>query len=176
MATDPIPLSAGAYVSSNPPDPAFDAWAAERGRALLTYATAVTGNRESAHDAVQDALVAVYQRWNRLITKGDPDAYARRVIINRHISWWRRLGRRERLSAFDIDRGTDPALDQRTADADVARRLLATLPVRQRAAWRSASTTTCRSPRSAGSWTAREHRPLVRAPGAGSSSESSWRR
>jgi RNA polymerase sigma-70 factor (sigma-E family) len=113
----------------------FDAWAAERGRSLLVFATAVTGDREAARDAVQDALVAVYLRWRRLTAGGEPDAYARRVIVNRHISWWRRLGRRERLTAFDDHSGTaaEPAQD-RLADADVARRLLAGLPSRQRAA------------------------------------------
>jgi RNA polymerase sigma-70 factor (sigma-E family) len=113
----------------------FDLWAAERGRALLVFATAVTGDREAARDAVQDALVAVYLRWRRLVAGGEPDAYARRIIVNRHISWWRRLGRRERLTAFDIDHGTaaEPAQD-RLADADLARRLLAELPARQRAA------------------------------------------
>jgi RNA polymerase sigma-70 factor (sigma-E family) len=113
----------------------FDLWAAERGRSLLVFATAVTGDREAARDAVQDALVAVYLRWRRLTAGGEPDAYARRIIINRHISWWRRLGRRERLTAFDHHSGsaTDAAQD-RLADADMARRLLAGLPARQRAA------------------------------------------
>jgi RNA polymerase sigma-70 factor (sigma-E family) len=113
----------------------FDRWAAERGRSLLVFATAVTGDREAARDAVQDALVAVYLRWRRLVAGGEPDAYARRIIVNRHISWWRRLGRRERLTAFEIDHGTaaEPAQD-RLADADLARRLLAELPARQRAA------------------------------------------
>jgi RNA polymerase sigma-70 factor (sigma-E family) len=113
----------------------FDLWAAERGRSLLIFATAVTGNREAAHDVVQDALVAVYLRWRRLTAAGEPDAYARRVIINRHISWWRKLGRRERLTAFDVDHGTavEPAQDA-LADAELARRLLAELPARQRAA------------------------------------------
>ena len=113
----------------------FDAWAAERSRSLLVFATAVTGDREAARDAVQDALVAVYLRWARLIVGGEPDAYARRVIVNRHISWWRRLGRRERLTAFDVEEGsaTAPAQDG-LADTDLARRLLAGLPARQRAA------------------------------------------
>jgi RNA polymerase sigma-70 factor (sigma-E family) len=113
----------------------FDLWAAERGRSLLVFATAVTGNREAARDAVQDALVAVYLRWRRLAAGGEPDAYARRVIVNRHISWWRRLGRRERLTAFDVDheRAAEPTQDA-LADADLARRLLAELPARQRAA------------------------------------------
>jgi RNA polymerase sigma-70 factor (sigma-E family) len=115
----------------------FDVWAAERGRSLLVFATAVTGNREAARDAVQDALVAVYLRWQRLVARGEPDAYARRIIVNRHISWWRQLGRRERLTAFTVDHGTaGPATPPQDglADADVAHRLLAGLPARQRAA------------------------------------------
>jgi RNA polymerase sigma-70 factor (sigma-E family) len=135
VATGSIPLTVPEYVpTASKPGRVFDDWAGERGRALLTFATAVTGNQESAKDAVQDALVAVYVRWNRLIAKGDPDAYARRVIVNRHISWWRKLGRRERLTAFGVDHGTNPDSDEQTADADVARQLLATLPARQRAA------------------------------------------
>ena len=113
----------------------FDLWVSERGRSLLVFATAVTGDREAARDAVQDALVAVYLRWRRLIAGGEPDAYARRIIVNRHISWWRRLGRRERLTAFEVDHGqaAEPAQDG-LADADLARRLLAGLPAKQRAA------------------------------------------
>ena len=116
-------------------DAGFDAWAAGRSRSLLIFATAVTGDREAARDAVQDALVAVYLRWHRLIAGGEPDAYARRIIVNRHISWWRRLGRRERLTAFEVDSGgvAEPAQDG-LADTDLARRLLAGLPARQRAA------------------------------------------
>jgi RNA polymerase sigma factor (sigma-70 family) len=116
-------------------DSGFDAWAADRSRSLLIFATAVTGNREAARDAVQDALVAVYLRWRRLIVGGEPDAYARRVIVNRHISWWRQLGRRERLTAFDVDHaGVAEPAQEGLADADLARRLLAGLPARQRAA------------------------------------------
>ena len=44
-------------------DADFDLWAAERSRSLLVFATAVTGDREAARDAVQDALVAVVSRW-----------------------------------------------------------------------------------------------------------------
>ena len=116
-------------------DAGFDAWAAERSRSLLIFATAVTGDREAARDAVQDALVAVYLRWRRLIVGGEPDAYARRIIVNRHISWWRRLGRRERLTAFEVDHAalTEPT-QEGMADTLLARRLLAGLPARQRAA------------------------------------------
>lgn len=124
-----------AAVTARPSDAGFDAWAAERGPSLLVFATAVTGNREAARDLVQDALVAVYPRWTRLVAGGEPDAYARRVIVNRHISWWRRLGRRERLTAFDVDPPVAAAAAQDgLADAELARRLLAGLPALQRAA------------------------------------------
>ena len=53
-------------------EPDFDVWAAERGRSLLVFATAVTGDREAARDAVQDALVAVYLRWR--LKSGPRDA------------------------------------------------------------------------------------------------------
>ena len=137
MAAAPVTGSevTAAVVEARAGDAGFDVWAAERSRSLLIFATAVTGDREAARDAVQDALVAVYLRWRRLIAGGEPDAYARRVIVNRHISWWRRWGRRERLTAFDVDHGgvTEPA-QEGLADTDLARRLLAELPARQRAA------------------------------------------
>lgn len=128
------PVSPAAVIAAGPADAGFDAWAANRGRSLLVFATAVTGNREAAHDAVQDALVAVYLRWRRLIAGGEPDAYARRVIVNRHISWWRRLGRRERLTAFETDPAVVAEPQDGLADAHLARQLLAGLPPRQRAA------------------------------------------
>ena len=55
--TEPAVDAAVAEVGAG--DVGFDAWAAERSRSLLVFATAVTGDREAAHDAVQDALVAV---------------------------------------------------------------------------------------------------------------------
>jgi RNA polymerase sigma-70 factor (sigma-E family) len=145
LAGWPTPVSASAAGTAGPSEGAavsqdagadFDVWAGECGRSLLVFATAVTGNREEARDAVQDALVAVYLRWRRLTSAGEPGAYARRVIVNRHISWWRRLGRRERLTAFEVDHATtaEPAAQDRLADADLARGLLAGLPARQRAA------------------------------------------
>ena len=169
--TEPTVDAAVAEVGAG--DAGFDTWAAERSRSLLIFATAVTGDREAAHDAVQDALVAVYLRWRRLIVGGEPDAYARRVIVNRHISWWRRLGRRERLTAFDVDHAavTEPAQDG-LADTDLARRLLAGLPA---AATGRGGAAFLRRPGLRrdrdGPGVHREHRALVRAPGPGAAAD-----
>nr|MBA2445976.1 sigma-70 family RNA polymerase sigma factor [Nocardioidaceae bacterium] len=65
----------------------------------------------------------------------DRDAYVRRLIVNAHISWWRRFARRE--SPVAEVRGTvsptnDPGLSVPFADA--VWRLCQSLPPKQRAA------------------------------------------
>ena len=109
----------------------FEDWVVLSGPGLMKFAVAVTGLAE-ARDAVQDAMVAIYPRWHRLTREGGPDAYARRVIVNRRITWWRRIGRRETVDpapASVAESHSDAA-----SDAVLAARLLQTLPVRQRAA------------------------------------------
>lgn len=114
----------------------FDDWVAVRGPALLRFAHLVTGNAADAQDAVQDALVAAYPRWAQLQARGTEDAYVRRAIVNRHISVWRSLRRRERpvedVAVLAEHPSTDP--HDRLGDADVAWRLCLGLPRVQRSA------------------------------------------
>jgi RNA polymerase sigma-70 factor (sigma-E family) len=77
-------------------DPAeFDAWVAARGQSLLRLAYVLSGNTADAEDVVQDALFRALPRWSRISTIEDPDAYVRRMVINAHVSWWRKFRRRE---------------------------------------------------------------------------------
>ncbi|WP_312855767.1 SigE family RNA polymerase sigma factor [Nocardioides stalactiti] len=109
---------------------AFRRWAGERQLALLRTALLLTGDHHRAEDLVQDALTKVALRWRRL-ADGNPDAYARQIIVRDNISGWRKR-RRELVVAEPADRGTpDPA-------SGVDRRLLldaalAALTPRQRA-------------------------------------------
>ena len=75
------------------PTTSFEEFVANRGRALAGFALLVTGNRADAQDAVQEALIGAYPRWQRIAAQGDPSAYVRRSIINRHISLRRKLSR-----------------------------------------------------------------------------------
>jgi RNA polymerase sigma-70 factor (sigma-E family) len=103
-----------------------------RGPALTRVAYLLTGDSASAEELVQSALVKTIPRWRRLIASGNPEAYVRRIMVNDHISWWRRFGRREvPLPAAPEDGGPDES-------EAAARRLdlafaLAQLPARQRA-------------------------------------------
>jgi RNA polymerase sigma-70 factor (sigma-E family) len=108
----------------------FTSWARQRQNALLRTAVLLTGDRQRAEDLVQEALTQVAVRWGRL-REGSPEAYARRVILTRNISWWRRR-RHEVLVEVGVEvAGADPA-----ASADrriLLDRALATLTPAQRA-------------------------------------------
>lgn len=67
----------------------FTEWATGCERRLLRSAYLLTGDLHRAEDLVQEALIKVALRWDRL--RGDsPTAYARIVIVRDHASWWRR--------------------------------------------------------------------------------------
>jgi DNA-directed RNA polymerase specialized sigma24 family protein len=112
--------------------PDFEAWVDARGPALLRFAYLVTGNADAAQDAAHDALTSACAKWGRIRRTADPDAYVRRMVANAHISWWRRVARRESPSADVVPPGTVAA--SALAETDAAWQLCSTLPQRQRAA------------------------------------------
>ena len=73
----------------------FSTYVAARGEALLRLAYVLTGNRTDAQDVVQDALSRALPRWDRIRAVDDVDAYVRRMVVNAHVSWWRRFKRKE---------------------------------------------------------------------------------
>jgi RNA polymerase sigma-70 factor (sigma-E family) len=111
----------------------FGDYVRSRGGALLRAAQALTGNRADAEDLVQATLVKTYQSWNRIADPAALDTYVRRIMINTHISGWRR----RRVDEYPTDELPDePAADQ-TGDSDlheVVQRAVDRLPRRMRAA------------------------------------------
>ena len=87
----------------------FAAYVVARGPALLRLAVVLTGNESDAQDLVQEALSRALPRWDRIARVEDPDAYVRRMVLNAHVSWWRRVGRRESPVAEVRHPGTVPA-------------------------------------------------------------------
>ncbi len=110
----------------------FEDFVTRRSGALQRFAYLVTGDREDARDVVQEALMGLYPRWERVADHAE--AYARRSILNANVSRWRKRG--AEVLALDPDATpTDPSDPYRVVDdKDAAARLFATLPVRQRAA------------------------------------------
>lgn len=71
--------------------------------ALLGYARALTGDDADAWDLVQEALVRVGTRWERVDRDGNPAGYVRTTLVRLNIDRHRRL-RREDLRAVPPDR------------------------------------------------------------------------
>jgi len=77
----------------------FPAWAEARVPVLRRRAYLLCGSWHTADDLVQDTLLRVYLRWGRVADGPNPDAYATRVLLTRHLDERRRPWRRERSSA-----------------------------------------------------------------------------
>jgi RNA polymerase sigma-70 factor (sigma-E family) len=60
---------------------------------LRRLAFARTGDRGAAEDLVQDALADAHRRWSEIQSYREPMAWARRAVLNRSVSRWRRRGR-----------------------------------------------------------------------------------
>jgi RNA polymerase sigma-70 factor (sigma-E family) len=115
----------------------FEEFVANRAAVLLRYAHVLTGDPHRAEDLVQSALASCYRHWSR-VRPGEAERYVRKAILNAHLTWWRRLGRRRESSTADVSGVVTPATVMASADAgledrDEVWRALATLPPRQRA-------------------------------------------
>ncbi len=78
---------------------------------LRRFAYLICGSVAEADDLAQIAVIEVWRRWR---TAGeDPEAYARRVIVTRNVSRWRRW-RREILVGTHQSPTDDPASGELT--------------------------------------------------------------
>ncbi|MGA4544751.1 SigE family RNA polymerase sigma factor [Uniformispora flossi] len=119
-------------------DPAgFHDYVAVNRDRLVRFGWLLCGSRTSAEDLVQEALVRVWLRWER-VGRGSVDAYVHKVMVSTHLTRRRRLWRREEptdlLSGKPVPgerQAPDPMAlwDSRDALAAALRRL----PPRQRA-------------------------------------------
>jgi RNA polymerase sigma-70 factor (sigma-E family) len=111
----------------------FASFMARSAPALARTAWLLCGDTHLAEELVQQALMKTYLAWPKA-RKGEPLAYARRILANTRIDTWRRH-RREVLMASDTlperaSGGTSPA--DRHAERDRVSRALLTLPTKQR--------------------------------------------
>ncbi|MGW0809225.1 SigE family RNA polymerase sigma factor [Nonomuraea sp. NPDC002799] len=109
----------------------FKAFVAASGPRLLKFAVLVCGDRGDAEDLLQDGLEQVWLRWSRL-REQEPEAYARRTMLNRATTWWRSpWSRRRSRDDVELRAGTDEF--GRSDDRDVVLAALRRLPPRMRA-------------------------------------------
>jgi RNA polymerase sigma-70 factor (ECF subfamily) len=105
-------------------------YAASRPR-LLQQLTLVTLDREQAADALQEAYIRAWQRWDRLVQYDDPESWVRTVAYRRCVSYWRRMATARR-AASDVAVPESVAAVA-TADVVAVRQALASLSPEHRA-------------------------------------------
>ena len=96
----------------------FTRFVAESSARLLRTAWLLTSHREQAQDLTQLAYAKTFAAWRR-VRHDDAEAYARRVMVNSYIDWWRRSPWRERpterLPEHDVAPDHGRTIDERTA-------------------------------------------------------------
>lgn len=65
-------------------------------RPVVEFACALTGDRWAAEDLAQEAFIAAERDWQRLAVYDQPAAWVRRVVANKSVSRFRRLGAESR--------------------------------------------------------------------------------
>jgi RNA polymerase sigma-70 factor (sigma-E family) len=113
----------------------FTAFVVAHEAALLRTAYLLTGDRGHAEDLVQTALARAYRHWGRVRQADVPLAYVRRVLLNCHLSWRRRLWHGEQVLETLPDGAEGWVADRQEAHAvgDELRRALDQLSPRARA-------------------------------------------
>jgi RNA polymerase sigma-70 factor, ECF subfamily len=128
----PIPFSDAASASGAlEASRNFEAFYEDESELLFRRLWLVTGNRAEAEELTQDAFVKVWERWDRVGGMGDPVGYLYRTAMNLFRQRYRRA-----MLAIRRSVGLTPSQDDfaDADDRDTVRRVLATLPPRQRAA------------------------------------------
>lgn len=110
----------------------FTAFVEDHSATLFRTAYLMTGDYQRAEDILQTVLVRVYQRWGRVEVMGRPVGYARKVLVNETVSWWRRRSSREAPTALLNDPSWAGGIDQ-VAEHERVWRAVLSLPPRQRA-------------------------------------------
>ena len=104
----------------------YDELASSRYGALLAYGMVLTGQRATAEDLVQEALVRVFSTPRRLVSAAHAESYVRRTISSLYIDDARRASLLDR-TARRMGWGSEPVADapaERTDEVDAALRHL----------------------------------------------------
>ncbi|MFG1683420.1 SigE family RNA polymerase sigma factor [Nonomuraea sp. NPDC049269] len=68
----------------------FHEFVRARQQSLMRTAYLLTGDTHLAEDLLQTVLTRVASHWAKLAKGGNPEAYARKALVNQNISWRRR--------------------------------------------------------------------------------------
>src|SRR5215210_798456 len=98
---------------------------------VVRLLTVVLRDAAAAEDLTQDAFVRLHRNWAKVSRYESPEAWVRRVALNRAFSWRRREGRRPGLELAAFPPTAD--VDGPSGERDDVLRAVRALPSRDRA-------------------------------------------
>lgn len=125
-----LATSDGRSVDDRPGSVTFEEFFEREAPTLFRRMCVVTRNAHEAEEIMQDAFLALFERWDRVSVMDDPTGYLYRTAFNR----WKKLGRRAARQVREI---VGPASPDAYGPVDERARIdraLAALTPRQRAA------------------------------------------
>lgn len=112
----------------------FEAFVRNVGPAMSRFAFLLCGDRQHGEDLFQTALWKAHRSWERVRAAEEPATYFRKILLREYLSWRRRRWTTELVAPGELFDSTDPSrMDQQVVEADAVRRILSTLPRKQRA-------------------------------------------
>lgn len=126
-----MPRPSGARPQDPPSE--YEQFVRARTPSLLRSAFLLTGDQQLAEDLVQEALARAYLAWGRIQDTGHADAYVRKIMYNRQVSFWRRPRLAETLPGAIPEAGGSADHAEDAAVRVALRRALRELSPRQRA-------------------------------------------
>lgn len=116
---------------AGPRDQEFVEFVRASGRYLLRTAVLLCGDPVRAEELVQATYERTYRSW-RAARKGDPQAYARRVLVNLRVDGWRRTRREVIVDPGSLPEKAGPDDSGAVVARNTVVQALARLPLAQR--------------------------------------------
>jgi RNA polymerase sigma-70 factor, ECF subfamily len=128
---EPIVVQEASAIPALEASRSFETFYDGESRLLFRRLWLVTGNRAEAEELMQEAFLRIWERWDRVGRMDDPVGYLYRTAMNLFRKRYRRA-----VLAIRRSVGLAPSQDDfaHADDRQTVRRVLATLPPRQRAA------------------------------------------
>lgn len=104
---------------------------AAHGARLMVAAIVIARNRHQAEDLFQTALAKAYANWGR-IERADALPYVRRILLNAHYDWWKRIGSREQYGSEPMPDPLQGDVTELSANRDLIVASLRRLTQRER--------------------------------------------
>jgi len=101
---------------------------------LKRAALAITGDHSAAEDVLQESLLKICRRWDRVRGANNPDAYAYRIVTNQALDWLRHNVRRAEIPWHHAEGSVVADPSAHVVEVLTIHTLVGRLPGRQRAA------------------------------------------